>query len=615
MLCNLANRQNDDVTQSWIISAIIKVTAQLGKAVPEAVEVMEKCGSAKDVNLQQRALEFSQLLRNPVLMSACLPVDASAEDIEIDEDLTFLDDYVQTALDQGAREYNPPADNVDTFGVIDADPFAGSEVGLKIDAYDTPTMPSEDTNYYDDENDDENDDSFKGDHNFSLNDDNSGFGGGLGGGGGPWGSSGYKDGKSRSGGSGYDNTSSNNNTDNNSNSFSGGGGSEVISGVGEAVRDDEEDENSYGYNNGDVDEDKEDEEDVEIPEEPDERASLANALFAGVGSGGGVSAKTSARKAARAARRAAKKKERERHQKVEKNGDSGGGGDNDGDLLGGLGDLMGSSNSNSGGGGNENGGLDDVFGLGDFGGGGGGSSSSSGADLSLDVPDSLRGKAYVGNFTRTENKSFGECGGLVLSGFNVMRQDGALLVLFLQGDGPAKFQIDVPRDLKVVLSSDSLSVSLNEGHGMVEGNACVLIHMTGRAPSGIVRSSLSVTVNGDGTELPMGIRVWLRPLKMDQKNFGAKWGQLAKTKGMSERKVKFAVGSVEEYVTKAKSTGLFPVSAIAKTGEVICATFIGGSRLFLLSHCRVSSSGSGLITVRGPAALVPSFAEMINTDF
>ena len=76
-------------------------------------------------------------------MQLVLPVDASCEDIDIDENLSFLDDFVQEALDNGAKPYNPPDDLYldDSSNAEDKK----SSSGLKFDAYAKPTVGGSNT--------------------------------------------------------------------------------------------------------------------------------------------------------------------------------------------------------------------------------------------------------------------------------------------------------------------------------------------------------------------------------------------------------------------------------------------------------------------------------------
>lgn len=65
----------------------------------------------------QRAYEFEALAKDFGLMVDVLPTDASCEDIEVDEQLSFLDPFVNDALRRGAKRYVPPTQR---FGALDA---------------------------------------------------------------------------------------------------------------------------------------------------------------------------------------------------------------------------------------------------------------------------------------------------------------------------------------------------------------------------------------------------------------------------------------------------------------------------------------------------------------
>ena len=82
----------------------------MGRTTDKAIEFCENNINVRDTNLHQRCGEFLELIKHPELMQLVLPVDASCEDIDIDENLSFLDDFVQAALDNGAKPYNPPDD-------------------------------------------------------------------------------------------------------------------------------------------------------------------------------------------------------------------------------------------------------------------------------------------------------------------------------------------------------------------------------------------------------------------------------------------------------------------------------------------------------------------------
>ena len=113
-LCAVANRANaDPTTRGYAISAALKLTAQLGRLLPCAASVVDRFTQSQNVDVAQRCREFRELSTRPDTMVDVLPVDASMEDIEVDEGLSFLNGYVQQQVANGARQYSPPADDLD----------------------------------------------------------------------------------------------------------------------------------------------------------------------------------------------------------------------------------------------------------------------------------------------------------------------------------------------------------------------------------------------------------------------------------------------------------------------------------------------------------------------
>lgn len=114
-LCDLAERafQNPDETRSYVLSAIIKITAQLGMVLPAVHELLTKYSESRSTDIQQRCFECLALTANAhtfATMARVLPVDASCEEFEeLDPNMEFLDAYVQEALEtRGASRYCPP---------------------------------------------------------------------------------------------------------------------------------------------------------------------------------------------------------------------------------------------------------------------------------------------------------------------------------------------------------------------------------------------------------------------------------------------------------------------------------------------------------------------------
>jgi AP-4 complex subunit epsilon-1 len=129
-------------TRRFLVFAIMKLVAQSGSCPPHAAAIIDDFTKSRDVDLQQRCGEFQNLLTNcPTLLPTILPVDASAEDLDVDESLSFLNGYVQVALNNGARPYQKPEDDDDDdYGGTNG--LAAPSSGFKMTPYEKPQAPS-----------------------------------------------------------------------------------------------------------------------------------------------------------------------------------------------------------------------------------------------------------------------------------------------------------------------------------------------------------------------------------------------------------------------------------------------------------------------------------------
>ena len=127
-------------TRKIIVSAIMKLVAQAGQCPPQAAKVIDDFTTSKDVDLQQRCLEFQNLITMaPHILGEVLPVDASCEDVQVDPNLSFLDMFVQQAIAEGAKQYEKPEDDDD-----DDDDYqtkAKNASAFKMTPYEKPTKP------------------------------------------------------------------------------------------------------------------------------------------------------------------------------------------------------------------------------------------------------------------------------------------------------------------------------------------------------------------------------------------------------------------------------------------------------------------------------------------
>jgi AP-4 complex subunit epsilon-1 len=112
-LCELVERpfNQEDKTRGYILSAVTKITAQMGHSIDMADAMMNKYKTSRSTDLQQRCFEYLALKKNPDLMAEVFPEDASCEDIEVDPNLAFLTSFVQQAAAKGAPLYDPPEES------------------------------------------------------------------------------------------------------------------------------------------------------------------------------------------------------------------------------------------------------------------------------------------------------------------------------------------------------------------------------------------------------------------------------------------------------------------------------------------------------------------------
>jgi AP-4 complex subunit epsilon-1 len=129
-------------TRRFLVMAIMKLVAQSGSCPPHAAGILDDLTKSRDVDVQQRCCEFQNLLTHcPSLLPSILPVDASAEDVDVDENLSFLNSYVQDSLNNGARPYQKPDDDDDDdYGGTNGSVEASS--GFKMTPYEKPQAPS-----------------------------------------------------------------------------------------------------------------------------------------------------------------------------------------------------------------------------------------------------------------------------------------------------------------------------------------------------------------------------------------------------------------------------------------------------------------------------------------
>ncbi|KAG2602873.1 hypothetical protein PVAP13_5KG717700 [Panicum virgatum] len=148
-LCDVAEAHlTDDTIKAYAISAILKIFAfeiALGRKIdmlPECQTLVDELSASHSTDLQQRAYELQALLGlDKRAVESVMPADASCEDIEVDRNLSFLNSYVQQALENGAAPYIPESERS---GVISVGSYRSQEQQetsahtLRFEAYEMP---------------------------------------------------------------------------------------------------------------------------------------------------------------------------------------------------------------------------------------------------------------------------------------------------------------------------------------------------------------------------------------------------------------------------------------------------------------------------------------------
>ncbi|XP_076933880.1 AP-4 complex subunit epsilon-like [Bidens hawaiensis] len=148
-LCDVAEAHSgDDAVKAYVVTALMKVycfekaAGRKTSLLPECQSLLEELSASHSTDLQQRAYEFRAILDlDANAIENIMPLDASCEDIEIDKTLSFLDNYVQTALEQGAEPYiseNERSGTLNISNITNRSPYEHPTHSLRFEAYEVP---------------------------------------------------------------------------------------------------------------------------------------------------------------------------------------------------------------------------------------------------------------------------------------------------------------------------------------------------------------------------------------------------------------------------------------------------------------------------------------------
>ncbi|CAG8533986.1 10113_t:CDS:10, partial [Cetraspora pellucida] len=128
-LCDLL-AQVDYELQAQIITTLLKFVSKMKHCPDNIIECVEKCCQSSSGD---RSREFIILSKDFILLDKIVTPCEKFDDFTIDESLSFLDDFVEDALKNGAKPYNRiPISREDTIAATE----------IRYEAYEKPNLPS-----------------------------------------------------------------------------------------------------------------------------------------------------------------------------------------------------------------------------------------------------------------------------------------------------------------------------------------------------------------------------------------------------------------------------------------------------------------------------------------
>ncbi|XP_042036181.1 AP-4 complex subunit epsilon-like [Salvia splendens] len=148
-LCDVAEAHpDDDTVKAYAVTGIMKIYSfeiASGNPVdllPECQSLIEEMLASHSTDLQQRAYELQSIFTlDARAVKKIMPMDSTCDDIEIDKNLSFLDGYVQQAIENGAQPYIPESERLGISSISDFrshDVHEPSTHALRFEAYELP---------------------------------------------------------------------------------------------------------------------------------------------------------------------------------------------------------------------------------------------------------------------------------------------------------------------------------------------------------------------------------------------------------------------------------------------------------------------------------------------
>ncbi|CAG8796815.1 32531_t:CDS:10, partial [Gigaspora margarita] len=104
-LCDLLTQVDYEI-QAQVITTLLKCVSKMKYCPDNIIECVAKCCQSSSGDVKQRSREFIILSKDFVLLDKIIKPYENFDDFTIDESLSFLDNFVENALKNGAKPYN-----------------------------------------------------------------------------------------------------------------------------------------------------------------------------------------------------------------------------------------------------------------------------------------------------------------------------------------------------------------------------------------------------------------------------------------------------------------------------------------------------------------------------
>lgn len=134
---------SDSSTIGWYVTAVTKLLSRCGLLNSPMFDRLYKLVvSSPRADIRQRILELQGLRTRPDLARLVLPYDGYCQDVQISPGFTELQAFVNEALRQGARPYDPPKTKEELASIAAAATEKNVLSGLNFAAYASPETPN-----------------------------------------------------------------------------------------------------------------------------------------------------------------------------------------------------------------------------------------------------------------------------------------------------------------------------------------------------------------------------------------------------------------------------------------------------------------------------------------